>query len=203
MSHSAISKLRKIYDAAHAFVTEKGIELYEESRATRFHRFAHLCLLVVKSFIRNKCPLRATALAYTTLLALIPLLAVGVSIASTLLKGQSKERTEGMIVQFIGTIAPQLELIQTNEKGEKMDGRLAAARWINEKIDLISSKSLGVYGMLGLVMTAIMLLSTIEGTFNDIWGVTRGRTWFARVVLYWAAISLLPVIIVLVGVLQT
>src|SRR4030095_725813 len=117
MSTGTSSKLRKLYDATHAFLTEKGIELYEERRATRFHRFAHLCLLVVKSFNRNKCPLRATALAYTTLLALIPLLAVAVSVASTLLKGQSKERTEEMIVQFIGTIAPQLELIKTNEKG--------------------------------------------------------------------------------------
>src|SRR5262245_10108030 len=89
MSNGAISKLKRLYDATHAFVTEKGIELYEEGRATRFHRFAHLCLLVGKSFNRNRCPLRATALAYTTLLAIIPLLAVGVGVASTLLKGQS------------------------------------------------------------------------------------------------------------------
>jgi membrane protein len=203
MSTGAIAKLKRIYDATHAFVTEKGIELHEESRATWFYRFAHFWLLAVKSFIRNRCPSRATALAYTTLLALVPLLAVGVSIASTLLQGQGREKTEEMIVSFISTIAPQLELIKTNERGEKVDGRKEAARWLTEKIDLISKTSLGIGGMLGLTATAILLLSTIEGTFNDIWGVTRGRSWFARVVQYWAAISLLPVAVVLVGVLQT
>lgn len=203
MSNGAISKLRKIYEAVDAFLREKGIETHEEATASRLFRYAHFWLLVIKSFTRNKCPLRATALAYTTLLALIPLLAVGVSVTSTLVKGQSKEKTQEMIEKFIGTIAPQLELITTDEQGKKMDGRVAAARWINDKIDLISTKSLGVYGMLGLVATAIMLLSTIEGTFNDIWGVTRGRNWFARIVLYWAAVSLLPVVVVLVGVLQT
>src|SRR5262245_12410064 len=203
MSTGAIAKLKRIYDATHAFVTEKGIELHEESRATWFYRFAHFWLLVVKSFTRNRCPSRATALAYTTLLALVPLLAVGVSIASTLLQGQGREKTEQMIVSFISTVAPQLELIKTNERGEKVDGRKEAARWLTEKIDLISKTSLGIAGMLGLTATAILLLSTIEGTFNDIWGVTRGRSWFARVVQYWAAISLLPVAVVLVGALQT
>src|SRR5439155_12079872 len=29
-------------------------------------------------------------------------------------------------------------------------------------------------------------------TFNDIWGVTRGRSWYTQVVLYWAVISLGP-----------
>ena len=176
---------------------------HDETSASRLHRFAHFCLLAIKSFLRNKCPLRATALAYTTLLALVPLLAVGVSITSTLLKGQSKERTEQMIVQFIGTIAPQLELIQKNEQGAKVDGRLEVARWINDKVEMISTKSLGIGGMLGLVVAAILLLANIETTFNDIWGVTQGRNWFQRVVLYWATISLVPVVVVLAGALQS
>ena len=37
------------------------------------------------------------------------------------------------------------------------------------------AKTLGVTGVLGFIVVAIMLLSTIEDTFNDIWGVTRGR----------------------------
>jgi DNA-binding protein Fis len=47
------------------------------------------------------------------------------------------------------------------------------------------------------VFVAIGLLSTIEGTFNDIWGVPRGRNWFARVIYYWAAITLGPLVIIL------
>src|SRR5262249_20179593 len=38
-------------------------------------------------------------------------------------------------------------------------------------------------------------LSRIEDTFNDIWGVGRGRSWFTRMVLYWGVIALLPVLL--------
>lgn len=49
--------------------------------------------------------------------------------------------------------------------------------------------------MAGLIVVAILLLSNIENTFNDVWGVTQGRSWFRRVVQYWATISLGPVVL--------
>jgi len=201
MGNGAIGKLKKIYTAAHEFLTEKGIERHEEAGASRLYRFAHFWLLVGKSFERNKCLLRATALAYTTLLALIPLLAIGVSVTSTLLKGQGKEKTGEMIEQFIGTIAPQLELTSKTELGEKVDGRKEVAQHINQYVQNVSNKTLGLTGMLGLVVVGILLLTSIENTFNDIWGVSCGRNWLARVVQYWTAISLGPVLIVLVTLL--
>jgi len=48
-----------------------------------------------------------------------------------------------------------------------------------------------------LVFVAIGLLSTIEATFNDIWGVNRGRNWFVRIIHYWAAITLGPLVVIL------
>jgi membrane protein len=51
-------------------------------------------------------------------------------------------------------------------------------------------------GMLLLVYVAIQMLANIEATFNDIWGVARGRNWLWRIVLYWTAISLGPLAIV-------
>jgi len=51
-----------------------------------------------------------------------------------------------------------------------------------------------------LILVAILLLSNIESTFNDIWGVPHGRSWFARIVQYWAAITLGPLtLLVAVG----
>src|SRR5207244_1705920 len=57
----------------------------------------------------------------------------------------------------------------------------------------IQAKTLGASGILGLILVAILLLSNIEDTFNDIWGVTRGRSWFWRLIQYWATISLGPI----------
>jgi uncharacterized BrkB/YihY/UPF0761 family membrane protein len=39
------------------------------------------------------------------------------------------------------------------------------------------------------------MLSRIEDTLNDIWGVAKGRSWFTRIVLYWGVLSLAPLLI--------
>jgi membrane protein len=45
-----------------------------------------------------------------------------------------------------------------------------------------------------LLFVAISLMRTVESAFNDIWGVPKGRTWFMSIVLYWAVITLGPVL---------
>lgn len=211
------SRVRKLYTAAYEFVTEKGIETHEEAQASRTQRFAHFWLLVIKSFGRNRCPLRATALAYTTLLALIPLLAVSFGIVSGFLREKGPNATKELIGQLIDAAVPQLKLLDdqkrlqalqqaaaaeqagaapatnTNASEIKLTPREEAINRIDELINNANSKTLGFTGFVGLIFVAILLLSTIEGTFNDIWGVTRGRTWLRRVLQYWAMISLGPI----------
>jgi len=55
---------------------------------------------------------------------------------------------------------------------------------------------LGATGMVFLIFVAISMISRVEATFNDIWGVTRGRNWLVRVVQYWAAITLGPLLLI-------
>src|SRR5260221_13607169 len=171
----AISRLKKIYDATHAFVTEKGIELYEESRMRWFHRFAHFCLLVVKNLTRNRCPSRATALAYTTLLALIPLLALAMSISSSVFKGQDEQAVRKIIGQVISKTAPQLDLRATATPAATASAHEEEVTKVYEFITNLQGSTLGVTGTIGLIIVAILLLATIEDTFNDIWVMTRGR----------------------------
>ena len=234
MGRGFYSRLRKLYTATYEFVTEKGIETHEESLAPRWQRFAHFWLLVFKSFGRNRCPLRATALAYTTLLALIPLLAVSFGLISGFLSTKGPYETKRIIGHLVDAVVPQLQLLdekrlqsmmtQTNaldtnarpsvagsaslESGgtnsaaganvaaaaeRKVPPREEAINRIDELITNANSKTLGFTGFVGLIFVAILLLSTIEGTFNDIWGVTRGRTWFRRILQYWAMITLGPI----------
>ena len=69
-------------------------------------------------------------------------------------------------------------------------------RRIAEYVDNIHSKTLSATGMVSLIMVAILLLSNIEQTFNDIWGVLRGRSWYTRIVYYWTSITLGPILLV-------
>ena len=65
-----------------------------EGRLGSYQRFAHFWILVGQMFLRNRGPVRAASLAYTTLLALVPLLAISLSVASLFLPPEG-ERTPG------------------------------------------------------------------------------------------------------------
>ena len=208
-----------------------GVYTGAEGELSRLERFAHLCALVIRSFVRNRCPVRAAALSYTTLLALIPLLAVAISVTSGLLKNEGEEQiyraidklvsnlmppatlnTNGAAVSLnLGpalsvTLTPTNAVVETNsiaagagDSGGDTQVAVAqkeAAQYIHTFIQNTRSVTLGVIGMLLLVYVAIQMLANIEDTFNDIWGVTRGRSWLLRVVLYWTTITLGPLAIV-------
>src|SRR5258706_6452515 len=108
------SRFKRIYTGVYEFLTEKWVPTHEEAKASRLHRFAHYWLLVFKTFSRNRCPLRATALAYTTLLALITLLAVGFGIASSVLKEKVELATKTIIRDLVDMVLPQLKLLTPN-----------------------------------------------------------------------------------------
>lgn len=63
-------------------------------------------------------------------------------------------------------------------------------RLIDRMIESARSKTVGVFGVLVLIFIGIQLLTSVETTFNDIWGARRGRPWVQRVVFYWTFISL-------------
>lgn len=156
--------------------------------------FLHFWVFVGRSFVKNRCPVRATALAYTTLLALVPLLAVSLGVSTSLLKSD-REQTRQLIEQLIVQLAPQLEQVPGSEQ-EKEEARQRIIDYVQNFIGNIHSGALGVTGMVALVFIAIGLLSTIEASFNDIWGVLRGRSWLSRVIHYWTAITLGPLIVI-------
>ncbi len=213
-----------------------------------WQKFAHFWVLVWKSFTRNRCPVRASALAYATMLALIPMLAVAMSISSGLLKKQGEDQIDHFIVKLVASVTPSAP-INTNsanagtnlagaavqpaaasltdaaasapsettnalaaagedwetdqnrapasaEAEQVIKARRAMAHWIHEFIHNTRSGTLGVTGSILLIFAAISMLSRIEDTFNDIWGVARGRSWFMRIVLYWGVLSLAPMLLI-------
>jgi membrane protein len=208
-----------------------GAQTGAELEFDRLERFAHFWVLVGKSFVRNRCPTRAAALSYSTLLALIPMLVLAISITSSLLKTQGEDKIYAGIDKFISHIVPPGSLDTNAPTGSatttnfvaaaitnsvtdtnaiasvtnappagtpvvSVSAQKATAKWIHEFVQNTQSGTLGMIGMLLFVYVAIRMLASIESTFNDIWGVARGRNWLWRIVLYWTAISLGPIAIV-------
>ncbi len=223
MASNRFSRLVKIITGTDAGAGEELLQL-----EGRLERYAHFWTRVARHFVRNRCLIRASALAYTTLLALIPLLAVIISISTSLLKTVDEDK----FYQAIASIAPPGSVgsspvaagsnfvasvttnlfsgeistngVTTNEMAAAVaapptdtaiNTRKEIARGLHDFVQNTQGATLGVTGMLVFVFIAIMMLSRIEETFNDIWGVARGRNWLTRVVLYWAAITLGPLLL--------
>jgi membrane protein len=197
MGDDVVGKLKRIQNATQDFLEEKGIESADQYDSSRLWRLAHFCLLVGKNFWRNRCPVRASALAYTTLLALIPVLAIAVSITTSLLQNQGDKPIRQFIDYLVANAAPALSLEVSTNKEAAQSKRDEVVATITRFVSNIRSGTLGVTGGIALVFVAISLLRTIEAAFNDIWGVTRGRSWLRSSVQYWAAITLGPVILAL------
>ncbi len=167
----------------------------------------HFITLVVRGFVNNRCPLRAAALCYTTLLALVPLLAVVFSISKSFLQSTSADLAPKVIDAIVARVAPQLEYVPADgqapgagpmAKGHVVvstQGRREVVDSIQTFINNIDAGKLGTVGTILLALVAVRLLMTIEQTFNDIWGVSKGRSLWRKVVYYWTSITLGPIVL--------
>src|SRR5437899_4689146 len=73
---------------------------------TKFYKFVHFWMLVARSFVHNRCLVRAAALSFFALLALIPMFAVAISVTSSLLKTEGEDRIYQFVDKFVSTMIP-------------------------------------------------------------------------------------------------
>lgn len=142
------AKWKRLLNAARDFFQEHDIAADAGYTHSRAHRFAHFWLLVGKSFKRNRGPVRSAALAYTTLLALVPMLAVAVSISTSMLQKRGSEQIEELINKLVDYVAPALDLEARDQgedeplKGAAPNGREQVVKQITEFIGRINSGTL-------------------------------------------------------------
>src|SRR6516164_4244401 len=98
MPSKRFARLIKILSGAAANAEDEILIL-----ENRLERFAHFWVLVVRQFIRNRCLTRASALSYSTLIALIPLLAIALGITSGMLKGKDEAQFQHAVEKFIAS----------------------------------------------------------------------------------------------------
>ena len=119
----------------------------------------------------------ASALSYTSLIAIVPLFAIGLSIFSAF---PAFENIRGQVQDFIvQNMAPAL--------GHEVSNYLSEF--------LKASAGLTAIGVISIVVTSIMMLSTIENSFNFIFRVSRPRRITTKITLYWTVITLGPLLL--------
>src|SRR5208282_1587240 len=112
-----------------------------------------------------------------------PAVSLSLSPAMSVALAQTHPETAGMPTNSAAGPAneiPQSGTPAANNSTRIVTAQKEAAAYIHDFVQNTRSGALGVTGMVLLVFIAIRMLVGIEATFNDIWGVTRGRNWLWR-----------------------
>lgn len=129
-------------------------------------------------FDEERCLQLAGSLTYTTLLALVPLIAVALSVATTFpVYREWTGQLDGWLAKNV--LPPQIAGAITSYVRE-----FAAA-----------AAQMTALGIAFLVVTAVMLMLTIDGGLNQIFRVTRARPLAQQLLMYWAVLTLGPVLL--------
>jgi membrane protein len=90
--------------------------------------------------------------------------------------------------------ATQPATLEQRDKARAVDQILAQ---LSEQVSRVSFTSIGIVGVALLIWAALSLVVTAEQCFNRVFDCEVGRTWPMRVAIYWAAITLGPVLLML------
>ena len=150
-------------------------------RETRSGRIAGEIALYVgfalMRFYRDRGMQAAAALTYTTLLALVPMMAIAFAIfAAFPAFVEIRAQLEGAI---FNNLVPEV--------GDQVRSYLNSF--------LGNVENLSAIGIVALAVSAVLLLSTIEATLNTIWRVERPRPILTRVLIFWSVLTLGPLLI--------
>ena len=120
----------------------------------------------------------AGSLTFTTLLSLVPLVTIALALFSAFpLFGQAKHAIEAFLMQ---SLLPR-------------QASAAVGVYVAEFAD--AAGKLTTVGLAGLAVTAAALMHTIFSAFGAIWRVPRPRPLGQRILIYWAVITLGPLLI--------
>jgi membrane protein len=136
-----------------------------------------ILVLAVRRFQGDQCLRMAASLSYTSLLAAVPLTAIAFAMlaAFPVFEGVRESFQDVLFANFLPD----------------------AAESMREHFDKFvrNTTTLSAVGIIALALTAVLLLGTIESALNTIFRVTRARRLGPRLLVFWAIITLGPLLL--------
>ncbi|AIY40813.1 Ribonuclease BN [Collimonas arenae] len=126
----------------------------------------------------ERLPQVAGSLTFTTILALVPMLTIALAIFT--------------VFPLFSTFRASLEQYFVHNLMPR-----GIANTILDYLNQFATKSarLSAVGGVALIVTSVLTMSTVDHVFNRIWRVKNQRPWIHRVLVYWAIITLGPLLI--------
>lgn len=125
----------------------------------------------------TRCFVMAGNLAYISILAIVPLMAVSFSIltAFPIFSGIQDTIQKFILTNFVTAFAQTVQ--------EHLQQFLA------------QTTQLSISGLVMLLITAFVLIAAVEKAFNDIWQVKNHRKFTHAFLLYWAILTFIPILV--------
>ena len=129
---------------------------------------------LLNRFVEDRLNASAAALTFVSLFALVPLLTVTLSIASALpAAGNIEDKLNEFLLQFL-----------------LPESSTQVVQYLSTFIS--QARALTAFGVIILLVSAILMLRNVEKALNDIWRNRANRKPLASFLLYWAVLSLGP-----------
>ncbi len=153
---------------------------FENTIYNRIINTIKVFIVATRKFLVDDCLTKASAIAYTAIVSLIPMLAVGMTFLSIFSSENRKEE-----------LFRKISLFMTEHSITNVDFVLEA---ISGLID--NAAKIGIIGTVVMIFTATATLRSLEKSLNDIWKVKQARSLFQKIIYYWAALTLGPVMLI-------
>lgn len=133
---------------------------------------------VLTRFKHDRCVQIAASLTFTTLLSLVPLITIALTMFSAF--PVFDDFSTQIKNYLLGNLMPETAgkvIAHYTEQFAESAGRL------------------GVFGVVFLLVTAMVMMMTIDQAFNIIWRVIRPRKLIKRFVVYWVVLTMAPLLV--------
>jgi membrane protein len=144
-----------------------------------FIKQLRVVLLAFRGFYEDKCSLRASALTFYSLLSIVPVVALAFGIAKGF--GADKSLEKQLLEKFHG----QEEVL------------IQVTGFARSLLEETKGGMIAGIGVAILFFIVIKLLSNIEHSFNDIWGIKEPRSAARKITDYISIMLICPILIIM------
>jgi membrane protein len=138
-----------------------------------------IVLLTLRGFVENRCQMRASSLTFYSLLSVVPVVAMLFGVA----KGFGFQRTL------------EKEIANAFSAQSEVAGQIIT--FANRLLENTKGGLVAGIGFAFLIWAVLKVLSNIEQSFNEIWGVQEPRSWVRKISDYLSLMILLPLLFVI------
>ncbi|MDH5297530.1 MAG: YihY/virulence factor BrkB family protein, partial [Desulfobulbaceae bacterium] len=182
----------------------------ESGGRRRLRIFCRIVAIFLREFERDAIPLRASALTFTIILSMVPMLALSTAVLKGFGAGGQMRKAAHNLINTMeprqpaaatvpGVVSPgQPPVVTPTENGPPPRPATltihlkTAVDTVFNSVERTNLTTLGMFGLAALFITVISVLSTIEDAMNVVWQAESGRALGRKIMDFLALMLLLP-----------